>query len=232
MRIYGLQKTTLLDYPAHLAATIFTGGCNFYCPYCHNEELIHPDTVPPYTEEEVLDFLRKRKDVLEGVCITGGEPTLQKDLAVFIEKVRGLGYKIKLDTNGYRPEVLKTLLEEGTLDYVAMDVKGAPSAYEKTVGLAQMDFSKIRESLTILKNSGVLFECRTTVVKGLHTKEDFEEMGEFLRGVEKHYIQNYKDSPQVLCKGHFQPFSSEELAQILNVFLKKGVPSRLRGEDG
>ena len=167
MRVLGLNKTTLLDYPGCVAATIFTGGCNFRCPFCHNRGLVvNPPTGQAVSEEEIFTFLQKRKNVLKGVCITGGEPTLQADLPEFIVKVRKMGYRVKLDTNGYKPEVLKGLMEKGLLDYVAMDIKNCPDKYEMMIGIGEsFDFHKVEESVDLLLGGKVEYEFRTTVVK-------------------------------------------------------------------
>ena len=203
MRIHGFNKTTLLDYPEHVAATVFTGGCNFRCPFCHNASLVlQPGECPVIPEEEVLGHLRKRRGILEGVCITGGEPTLQKDLKEFICKVKDMGFLVKLDTNGYRPEVLRQLLSEGLLDYVAMDVKAALPNYTKVTGCPQLDLSRIEESIAILKNSRISYEFRTTVVKGLHTVEEFEEIGRMLKGCRAYYLQVYRDNENVISRSY------------------------------
>ena len=203
MEIHGFNKTTLLDYPEHVAATVFTGGCNFRCPFCHNASLVlQPEECPVIPEEEVLGHLRKRRGILEGVCITGGEPTLQKDLKEFICKVKDMGFLVKLDTNGYRPEVLRQLLSEGLLDYVAMDVKAALPNYTKVTGCPQLDLSRIEESIAILKNSRISYEFRTTVVKGLHTVEEFEEIGRMLKGCRAYYLQVYRDNENVISRSY------------------------------
>lgn len=210
MKISGLQKTTLLDYPGHVAATIFLGGCNFRCPFCHNSELLGGDMETSFSEESVLEFLRKRASILEGVCITGGEPTLQGGLEPFIRKVRKLGLLIKLDTNGYRPDRLKDLCEKGLIDYVAMDIKSGRSGYAKAAGLPGLDFSKIKESTDFLMKGTVSYEFRTTVVKELHNIADFEEIGTWLSGCSDYYLQSYKDSENVLVPG-FSACTKEEL---------------------
>lgn len=203
MEIHGFQKTTLLDYPEHVAATVFTGGCNFRCPFCHNAALaVTPEETPLIPEEEVLAHLKKRKGILEGVCITGGEPTLQKDLKSFICKVKELGYLVKLDTNGYRPDVLRQLLEEGLLDYAAMDVKASLGNYTKAAGCPHMDLSRIRESIEILKDCRIPYEFRTTVVKGIHCAEEFEEIGALLKGCRAYYLQSYRDNENVIRQGY------------------------------
>ena len=174
MLIKGLNKTTLLDYPGRVAATIFTGGCNFRCPFCHNGDLVlKPSIQDAYSEEEVLSFLQKRKNVLKGVCITGGEPTLQADLPVFMEKVKKIGYDIKLDTNGYQPQVLAELIGDGLVDYVAMDIKNSKEKYPETAGLNDLQIEKIEESVELLAGATIPYEFRTTVVDELHDEESF-----------------------------------------------------------
>ncbi|MBE7057293.1 MAG: anaerobic ribonucleoside-triphosphate reductase activating protein [Ruminococcaceae bacterium] len=225
MKIYGLQKLTLLDYPGLVACTIFTGGCNFRCPFCHNALLVtrlEESKNGVMEEEEVLSFLKKRVGLLDGVCITGGEPLMQKDLTQFIEKVRLLGFKIKLDTNGSYPEKLKELLEKGLLDYVAMDIKNSPDRYAETCGLDIFNVEHIKESVEILKNSGVNHEFRTTVVKEFHDRKSFEDVGKWLSGEDKYYIQNFKDSGNLIKEG-LRGFSKDELNEFLSV-VKKFIP--------
>lgn len=224
MQIHGLNKTTLLDYPEHVAATIFTGGCNFCCPFCHNGELVlRPQEFLQLPEEEVLAFLKKRKEILTGVCITGGEPTLQPDLPVFIERIKEMGYLVKLDTNGYRPGVLRALLEKGLLDYVAMDIKNSKVHYAKTAGKENMDIAQIEESVAILKEGRIPYEFRTTVVKELHAEEDFAAIGEWLAGAEAYFLQAYRDNENVIKKG-FSSYEKEELeafARLLRRFIER-----------
>ena len=193
MEIHGFNKTTLLDYPGHVAATVFTGGCNFRCPFCHNADLVlNPKFQPMVPEEEVLSHLKKRRGILEGVCITGGEPTLQPDLPDFIRKIRELGYLVKLDTNGYRPEVLMCLLTEDMLDYVAMDVKASPDNYQKASGCPGLDFSRIEESIALLKECKIPYEFRTTVVQGIHTAQEFDAIGRLLEGRRAYLMQAFR----------------------------------------
>lgn len=214
MEIHGFNKTTLLDYPGHVAATIFTGGCNFRCPFCHNADLVqNPKSQPMVPEEEVLSHLKKRRGILEGVCITGGEPSLQPDLPDFIRRIRELGYLVKLDTNGYRPQVLRRLLEEGMLDYVAMDVKASPENYEKAAGCSGLDFSRIEESIAILKNCKIPYEFRTTVVQGLHTVSEFDAIGRLLEGSRAYYLQAFRESENVIQEG-FRAFPTEVMEKI------------------
>lgn len=214
MRIHGFNKTTLLDYPGHVAATVFTGGCNFRCPFCHNGDLVlHPESQPLIAPEEVLDHLKKRKGILEGVCITGGEPTLQPDLPDFIALIRELGYLVKLDTNGYNPKVLRQLLSDGMLDYVAMDIKASLPNYGRAAGYPEPDLSRIEESIALLKGCGIPYEFRTTVVQGIHTPSEFEDVGRLLAGCRAYYLQAFRENEHVIQEG-FQAFPREIMEEI------------------
>ncbi len=232
IKICGLQKTTLLDYPGHMAATIFLGGCNFRCPFCHNSDLLGKDAEAQYTRDELLLFLKRRKNILEGVCITGGEPTLQADaLESLILDIRELGLLIKLDTNGSRPSVIQRLIQEGLLDYIAMDIKSGPSHYAFTSGAPGVDLSAIEESIHLLKTSSVPYEFRTTVVKGIHTNKDFEQIGPWISGCPNYYLQNYADSGQVLQPDGFDSFSRDELLQFAETVRPFVGKVELRGID-
>lgn len=211
MKICGLQKTTLLDFPGHVAATIFTGGCNFRCPFCHNSGLLPGSAEAEYEEAEVLAFLKKRKGILEGVCITGGEPTLQPDLETFIRQIRDMGLMVKLDTNGYRPESLERFCKLGLLDYVSMDIKSGQSHYGVVAGLNGMAIERIDRSIHFLVNGDVPFEFRTTVVKGLHTEEDFREIGPWIKGCASYFLQCFSESGDVLVPDRYDAFSKEEM---------------------
>ena len=200
MIICGLTKLTLLDYPGIMAATVFVGGCNFRCPYCHNSGLLKKEAAV-IPEEEVLSFLESRKGKLEGVCISGGEPTLYNDLVPFITKLREMGFRIKLDTNGQNPKLLKVLIDSRLVDYIAMDVKNFPDNYGPTVGLREMDCTAIDESIRLLISSKVNYEFRTTVCRELHNVESVRRIAVWLKGARAYYIQPYKDSPQVLRPG-------------------------------
>lgn len=216
MKICGLQKTTLLDFPGHVAATVFLDRCNFRCPFCHNSGLLDGEAEALFSQEEVLDFFKKRKGILEGVCITGGEPTLAADLEPFIREIRRLGYLVKLDTNGYRPEVLKNLVLSGLLDYVAMDIKAGRDNYSKAAGKEGLKIENIEESVSFLMSGRVPYEFRTTAVKGIHDLGDFSDIGRWLAGSSPYYLQNFEDSGQVLCPG-FRSFSRKELEEFLDV---------------
>ena len=196
----GLQKLTLLDFPGQVACTLFTRGCNMRCPFCHNASLVvRANEQKTYTNEEILSFLKKRQGVLDGVAITGGEPTLMPGLAEFMTQVRGLGYKIKLDTNGTRPEVLKSIVRDGLVDYVAMDIKNCREKYGETVGFdASYDLSPIDESIAFLMEGNVDFEFRTTISKTYHTEEDIIKIGKWISGDEKYFLQQFKDSGDII----------------------------------
>lgn len=202
MNIQGLQKLTLLDYPGKMACIIFTAGCNLRCPFCHNSALvINPPKESEFSVEDILEFLKKRQGVLEGVVITGGEPLLQKDLEDFIIKIRQLGYSVKLDTNGTFPDRLKALIDKGLLDYVAMDVKASPSGYPPSVGIGGYDVSKITESINLLLEGRVDYEFRTTVVREFHSIFDMKHLGEWIKGAKRHYLQAFKDSGELIGFG-------------------------------
>ncbi len=221
MILKGLQKLTLLDFPGKMAATVFTGGCNFRCPFCHNASLVIPEkfgeTLP---EEEFFSFLKKRKGILEGVAITGGEPTLHSDLPDFIRRIKEEGFLVKLDSNGTNPEMLERLINEGLLDYVAMDVKSSREGYSKAVGLENYNLEKIEKSIEILKKCKVDFEFRTTVVKGLHSKEDIENIGKWLTGDEKFFLQTFKDSGDLIDAEGYSAYSEEEMAELQKNLIK------------
>ncbi len=238
MLILGIQKTTLLDYPEHIATTIFTGGCNFRCPFCHNKDIvfanesIQPQTLTAYSVEEVLQHLQKRKNVLTGVCVTGGEPTLQPDLADLLGKVKSLGYQIKLDTNGYRPDVLISLVEDGLVDYVAMDIKNSPQKYAQTIGLSACDISNINQSIDYLirGNHNISYEFRTTIVAELHTSHDMAAISTWIQGAHAYYLQSYTESTQVIKAG-YHAHSKDTLMEFLSVCQTHIPHTNLRGVD-
>jgi len=234
--ISGLQKMTLLDYPGKVACTIFTQGCNFRCPFCHNSDLLGsegPETIP---EETLMAFLRKRVGLLDAVCITGGEPTLQPGLEDLIVKIKALGYLVKLDTNGSRPEVLKALVEKNLLDYVAMDIKNSPEKYGATAGVPNMRLDKIEESIQYLLAGNVAYEFRTTVMDELHEPEDFEAIGKWLRKLDPDhkaaafFIQPYVDRDSVLTSGLHTP-TREKLLAMQVAIANHTSGAKIRGLD-
>lgn len=231
MKIYGLNKTTLLDYPGRVAATIFLGGCNFRCPFCQNSSLIlDPGSQPEIPEEEVLSFLKKRKGILEGVCVTGGEPTLSPELPAFLKKIRALDYPIKLDTNGTRPKLLKSLAEQELIQMTAVDIKACPDNYPSLCGMLHPDLNAVKETVEFLKNGTLDYEFRTTVVRELHSEKDFIEIGQWLSGAKAYYLQAYRDSGEVLQPG-FSSYTREELMYFREI-LKRTIPLvEIRGID-
>ncbi len=216
MYIAGLQKLSLLDYPGKLACTVFTAGCNFRCPFCYNVSLVEVDSFPPVIDtEEVLDFLRTRIGVLEGVCITGGEPLLQKDLETFIRQVRDLGFLIKLDHNGSMPDLLEDLLKKELVDYVAVDIKNAPYAYGETIGRDDFDVKCIEKTLDVLRQSGVDFECRTTMMREFHNEERLLDIAHWIEPCDRYFLQSFSDEHEVLGGEELTAFSKEESQQLL-----------------
>ena len=229
MQIHGFQTLTLLDYPGRLACTVFLGHCNFRCPFCQNGNLVlHPEKEPVFPQKQIFDHLRKRKGILEGVCITGGEPTLEPELPEFIRKIKELGYLVKLDTNGYRPEVLKKLVQEKLLDYVAMDIKNAPGRYQETAGVPDMNVLNIQDSVEFLMAGEVDYEFRTTVTRELHRREEMEKIGKWLAGCKRYYLQNYRQSEAVI-QPVFTGYSREQLERFRELLLKSIPEVEIRG---
>ena len=227
MNVQGYQKLTLLDYPGRTACTVFTGGCNLRCPFCHNAGLVRTPLAGPNLTDEVLVYLQKRRGILDGVCITGGEPLLQPDLVDFLRKVKEMGYAVKLDTNGTLPRRLEAILATKLVDYVAMDIKSSPDGYAAATG-TDADVSAVTDSLSLLRQSGIPYELRTTAVRGIHTEADFIAIGEWLGEVPAYFIQRFVDSGQLLGEG-FDAFSPEEMEHLLTT-VRAYIPSaQLRG---
>ena len=228
MKIHGLQKMTLLDFPGHVACTVFLGGCDFRCPFCHNFELVDGTAKPVMEEEELLSFLKKRTGLLDGVAFTGGEPLLHKDLPELMQKIRDLGFGVKLDTNGYHPDLLKEILDAGLADYVAMDIKNSPEKYAMTAGVEIMNLSRINESISVLMNSGTDYEFRTTVIKEFHEESDFHRMGEMIRGAKRYFLQEFTDRETVPFGGLSAP-SAEEMRAFADIAAQYVPSVELRG---
>ncbi len=229
MKIYGLQKLTLLDYPGKVACTVFTGGCNFRCPFCHNASLVtHIDPSATLEEEEFFKFLNKRQGILDGVCVSGGEPLLQEDIEKFIEKIKMLGFLVKLDTNGSFPAVLERLVKAKKVDYVAMDIKNSKEHYGLTTGDEKVPLEKVEESAAFLMQGLVPYEFRTTVVKELHTKEDFKAIGQWLSKDSPYFLQNFVDSGD-LIEERFTAYSKEELEEFAEILRRTMSKVELRG---
>ncbi len=227
MKISGLQKLTLLDYPGKMACTVFTHGCNFRCGFCHNALLVTEDNSDIISEDEFFAFLKKRQGILEGVCISGGEPTLQADLSEFITKVKSLGYAVKLDTNGTNPRLLKSLIEDNLLDYVAMDIKHSPDKYD-IICSCQVDMDAIRESVSVIIDSGIDHEFRTTTVREYHTAEDFDAIAQWIKGDSKYFLQHFEDSGN-LIGDNLSAFTKEEMTDFAERIREKLPNVALRG---
>ncbi len=225
IEIKGVQKTSLLDFPGKVCAVVFLNKCNFRCPFCHNAELVLgeiKDDIPP---EEILGFLDKKRNWIDGVCITGGEPTLQKGLPKFIEQIKRKGFLVKLDTNGANPSMLKELISRKLLDYISMDIKADKEGYEKAAG-AKVNMSRLQESVMLVMNSGIGYEFRTTVVPGLFNEQTAENIAKWLAGAKKFCIQQFRNSDKVLDPKfqnieHYHIPKLEEFKTILERTIKK-----------
>jgi len=218
MQIAGLQKMTLLDYPGKVACTVFLGGCNFRCPFCHNPDLVFSSNQEEsISEQDFLAFLSQRKGFLDGVCITGGEPMLEKDLVPFIQRIRTMGYLVKLDTNGSFPDRLQYLLDSGLVDYVAMDIKNSKARYGETIGIAGYDTAMVEQSVSLLMEGSVPYEFRTTLVRENHTAEDIKAMGAWLKGCRSYFLQTFVDSGNLLGRENMTAFSKEEMEASKNL---------------
>lgn len=252
MKIHGLQKMTLLDFPGRVACTVFLGGCDFRCPYCHNFELVTGEAKPLLDDRELFAFLEKRHGLLDGVAITGGEPCLNPGLPGLLRRIREMGFLTKLDTNGYHPDVLSSLLEEGLVDYVAMDIKNSPGKYAETAGLQSepgvheavqstespkvqmaavqrgLELDKIKESIALLTNGTVDYEFRTTVVKELHEEADFEEIGQMIRGAKRYFLQCFTDRDTVPF-GNLHGPEPEEMERFAEIARQYVPQTQVRG---
>ena len=230
MKIHGLQKMTLLDFPGRVACTVFLGGCDFRCPYCHNFELVDGSAPAIMEEDELFAFLEKRRGLLDGVAITGGEPTLRPDLPALMRRVRGMCYAVKLDTNGGQPDRLAAILDEGLADYVSMDIKNSPGKYARTVGLERVDLEPIRRSVKLLMEGGADYEFRTTVVDELHEAADFEAIGAWIAGARRCFLQAFADRDSVPFAGLHAP-SPEAMRRYADIVRRYVPDTQLRGVD-
>ena len=231
MKISGIQKLTLLDYPGKVACTLFTAGCNFRCPFCHNAMLVLPEQIEEASlgEDEILSFLKKRQGVLDGVAITGGEPLLHRDMPELLGKIKALGYKIKLDTNGSNPELLRSIIENRLVDRVAMDIKNAPEAYGETVGVAGLDLAPIEKSKDMLLRGDIDYEFRTTVVKGIHTEESLIGAAKWIAGAKEYYLQQFKDSGNLILPEGLEAYDEKEMHALADA-VREYVPAvQVRG---
>ena len=213
MKVTGIQKLTLLDYPGVVACTVFTAGCNFRCPFCHNAMLVLPEQIDDecLTDDEVFGFLKKRRGVLDGVAVTGGEPLLHADMPEFLARVKELGYKIKLDTNGSNPELLSEIIKNKLIDRVAMDIKNAPEEYARTIGLESFDIAPVERSKEMLLSGETDYEFRTTVVKGIHTKESLIGAAKWIEGAKEYYLQQFKDSGNLILPDGLSAYDEKQM---------------------
>ena len=219
---------TLLDFPGHVACTVFLGGCDFRCPFCHNYELIDGTAQPIMDDSELISFIESRKGLIDGVAITGGEPCLHPDLIELIEKIRAAGFPVKLDTNGYHPEMLGEILDRGLVEYVAMDIKNSEEKYALTCGLETIDLEPIRKSISLLMNGNTDYEFRTTVIKEFHEKEDFEKIGKMIRGAKRYFLQRFTDRDSVPY-GNLSAPSFDEMYEYAAVSRQFIPDTELRG---
>lgn len=235
MKIGGLQKLTLLDYPGKTACTVFLSGCNFRCPFCHNAGLVIPQKISEeegtqMEEEEFFRFLKKRQGLLDGVCVTGGEPLLNPEIFDLLAKIKELGYQVKLDTNGSFPDRLKEAVSRNLVDYVAMDVKNSPEKYGETIGNTTIDLHAIQESVSFLMKGQVDYEFRTTVVKELHGEEEIRKIAEWISSTKVWYLQNFVDSGNLVGEQQFHGFTRKELEVFTQIAKEKQVFAKIRGE--
>jgi pyruvate formate lyase activating enzyme len=226
--IKGLEKNSLIDYPEKVSAVVFVGGCNFRCPFCHNRDLVlEHEKIPTIPEEEILAFLKEREKWLDGIVVSGGEPAMHKDLPGFLEKLKGIGYAVKLDTNGTNPQMLKELMDKGLVDYIAMDIKAPLEKYEKSSGV-KADTKNIRESIRLIINSGIEHEFRSTILPALHTKEDVGTMARMVKGGRKFYLQQFRPRNTIDPEmGKERPFSKEEMKELRDL-CRKHVDTEVR----
>ena len=230
MKINGLLKLTLLDYPGKTACTVFTHGCNMRCGFCHNASLVCKDGAgTEIPQQEITDFLAKRKNLLDGVCVSGGEPLLQPDIEDFIYKIKSEGFLVKLDTNGTQPQKLRRLAEQKLVDYVAMDIKNSPGLYPETVGVENFDIAPVKESAEFLLSDAVDYEFRTTLVRGLHTADSIDEAARFISGAKSYFLQCFVDSGDLIQGEGLSAFTPEEMQEFLKIVTTHVKKAALRG---
>ena len=229
MKIYGIEKLTLVDFDAHCSCILFTGACNFCCPFCQNSALVVDQLPDPIDENEIEEYLKARTNVLYGVVISGGEPTINKGLPDYIRHIKSsYGYKIKLDTNGSNPKMLKQLVEEGLVDYVAMDIKNSLDDYDLAIGIENYDTSKVKESIDYLKEGHVDYEFRTTLVYELHSKKNIEEIAELLKGAKRYFLQHFEDRGGNICDS-LTAIPKEQAEEFVDILKKNIEYVSLRG---
>lgn len=232
MKIHGLEKLSLVDYDGFVAATVFTGGCNFKCPFCHNASLVTDfKDLSVIEEQDIINYLKKRKGIIEGLCITGGEPTLNKDLPDFCRKIKEIGVSIKVDSNGTNPEMIKTLAENGLADYFAIDIKNDKAGYAKTIGLNRFDLSNVEKTVSYLINGNIGYEFRTTIISQFHKESNILEIAKWIDGAEKYFLQKFKSGDNCLSPDGLTPVPDEEALKFANIAKPFVKSVKLRGYD-
>ncbi|MCQ2387437.1 MAG: anaerobic ribonucleoside-triphosphate reductase activating protein [Clostridia bacterium] len=232
MKIHGLEKLSLVDYDGYVASTVFSGNCNFRCPFCHNALLVTDyDTLPTFDEEEIFSYLKKRKGVIEGVCVSGGEPTLNADLPDFIEKIKNIGLKVKLDTNGTNPKMIKTLFENGLVDYFAMDIKNDLENYAPIIGLKQFDTKAVKESIDFFLTGNADYEFRTTLINEFHKEENIINISKDIKGANKYIMQKFKSGDNCLAPQGLTEVPLETAKKFADIMAKTVKNVKLRGYD-
>ena len=230
IKICGLQRLTLLDFPGEIACTVFLGGCNFRCPFCHNASLVDPQRIEKLmSEDDFFSFLDSRVGKLGGVCISGGEPTVYPEVYSFIKRIKEKGFKVKLDTNGTSPELIERLISDSLLDYIAMDIKSSKEGYQKAIGKSDFDISLIERSVSIIMSSDLNYEFRTTLVRGIHSPEDMRAIGQWIRGAKRYFLQSFRDSGDILTEG-CSALDSAALKAYLSIACEYIPTAELRGE--
>ena len=229
MVFHGFQKMTMLDFPGNVACTVFTPGCNFRCPFCHNSLLVtRMNDNEIYTEDDILSYLKKRQGVIDGICISGGEPLMHDDIFDFVSKVKELGFLVKIDTNGSYPDKLRKLIDSGNIDYVAMDIKNCQGKYAETVAIPKFDFEPVRKSVQILLEGKINYEFRTTVVKEFHTPQDMVLIGELIKGTDRYFLQHFIESEGNIQQG-LTPICKEEMENMRQTVSEYVKNAELRG---
>lgn len=228
MKVFGFEKLSMVDFPGHLCCTVFTGGCNFKCPFCQNSDLVKMQNLREINQDEIFSYLSKRKGVIDSVCVSGGEPTIYPDLEQFIAKIKSLGFLVKLDTNGTNYEMLKHLIEKNLVDYVAMDIKNSLSAYGETAGTNFVDLENIKKSVELLKRNLVDYEFRTTLVKQFHSTSTITEMANWLNGAKRIFLQHFVDNGTCLQKG-LNEVEKQDAEKFLDILKNHVNHVELRG---
>lgn len=229
MKILGFEKMSLVDFDGLVSATLFTGGCNFKCGFCHNSPLVSSyKDLPEIPQDDILAYLKKRQGILDGVCVSGGEPTLNNDLPEFIEKIKNLGYKVKLDTNGTNPDMVKQLFNDGLVDYFAMDIKNDKKAYAKIIGFDAFDTAKVEKTVEFFLTAPVKYEFRTTLVNEFHTKENMINIGKWIKGADKYFLQKFKENENCIEQG-FSPVEEEKAKEFIEILTPYIPTIKLRG---